>query len=151
MKNLIMNNLPTSAKTRIEKEIQAIIDTLIKGCETLDMDMAFGMFANNPEFIMMGTDGSQVDYDTYVNDNITYLSDCSAFELTTFNGETRVLDENTAIYSWAYSAKATLKSGDIDMVDNAGATFVFRKLNDEWKVIYYHEATVPPCRITKQD
>ena len=144
-----MNILPPVEKAKIEKEIGEIIDTLIQGCETLDMDMAFGMFANIPEFIMMSTDGSQVDHDTYVNNNIAYLSDCSAFELITFNGETCVLDENTAIYSWAYQAKATLKSGDIDMVDNAGATFVFRKLDGEWKVVYYHEATVPPRRISK--
>ncbi|MBI9050099.1 MAG: nuclear transport factor 2 family protein [Anaerolineaceae bacterium] len=144
-----MSPLTPVQKEKMEKEINEIIVTLIKGCETLDMDMAFGMFANIPEFIMMGTDGSQVDHDTYVNNNINYLSDCSAFDLKTFNGETRVLDENTAIYSWAYQAKATLKSGDIDMVDRAGATFVFRKIADKWKVVYYHEATVPPRRISK--
>jgi hypothetical protein len=141
--------LSTTENEKIENEIQVIIDTLIQGCETLDMDMAFGMFANIPEFIMMGTDGSQVDHDTYVNNNVAYLGDCSAFELKTFNGEIRVLDKNTAIYSWSYSAKATHKSGYIDMVDNAGATFVFSKLNGEWKVVYYHEATVPPYRIEK--
>ena len=144
-----MERIPFTNKEKIEKEIQVIIDTLIQGCQALDMDMAFGMFANIPEFIMMGTDGSQVDHNTYVNNNIAYLGECSAFELKTFNGETRVLDENTAVYSWAYAAKATLKSGDIDMVDNAGATFVFRKLDNEWKVVYYHEATVPPRRISK--
>ena len=146
-----MDTLAPADKNRIEEEISEIINTLIQGCVTLDMDMAFGMFSDDPDFIMMGTDGSQVDHATYVNNNITYLTDCSAFELTTFNGETRVLDENTAIYSWAYQAKATLKSGDIDMVDNAGATFVFRKVDGEWKVVYYHEATVPPRRIPKQD
>jgi hypothetical protein len=144
-----MEHISLSNKEKIEIEIQTIIETLIQGCEALDMDMAFSMFANIPEFIMMGTDGSQVDHETYVNNNIAYLSDCSAFELTTFNSETRVLDENTAIYSWAYAAKATLKSGDVDMVDNAGATFIFHKLNGEWKVVYYHEATVPPRRIAK--
>ena len=144
-----MNNLTNVEKNAIVDEINAIIATLIRGCETLDMDMAFGMFSDSSDFIMMGTDGTQCDHNTYVQNNIAYLNDCSAFELTTFNGQTRVLDQNTAVYAWSYQAKATLKTGDIDMVDKAGATFVFHKLHNEWKVVYYHEASVPPRRILK--
>jgi hypothetical protein len=121
---------------------------LKKGCETLDMKSAFQAFTNSPEFLMMRTDGSLCDYHTYLNDNISYLMTCSSFKLTTYRDEIRVLDLDMAIFPWAYGAEATLKTGVQDIVEKAGASFVFRKVDDEWKVIYYHESLLPPIRVT---
>ena len=145
-----MNTLTSTEKDAIAQEIKKVIGDLIQGCETLDMELAFGMFHDSPDFIMIGTDGTQCDYETYLKNNLDYLGACSSFKLTTFSGKTRVLDHETAIYSWAYRAEATLKTGEKDIVEKAGASFVFRKINDEWKVVYYHEASVPPKRISKQ-
>jgi hypothetical protein len=134
-------------KGRIQKEIEEVLKALIAGCEVLDMEMAFGMFSDSPEFLMMGTDGSLCDYQTYLNDNINYLTSCSSFDLTTFRKEIRVLDRSTATLAWAYKAEATLKTGERDIFEKAGASFVFRKMNGEWKVVYYHESTAPPIHI----
>jgi hypothetical protein len=142
-------HLSSPEKETIEKELHAAIDTLIAGCETLDMELAFAIFSNSPDFLMMSTDGSLCDYQTYLNNNIDYLMTCSRFRLTTFRREVRVLDRDTAVFSWAYGARATLKTGEQDIIENAGATFLFRRVNDEWKVVYYHESSVPPARITK--
>ena len=143
------DHLSNSEKETIEKELHAAIDTLIAGCETLDMELAFGIFSNSPDFLMMGTDGSLCDYQTYVNNNIDYLMTCSNFKLTTFKEEIRILRRDLAIFSWAYRAEATLKTGEQDIVENAGATFVFSKVKDEWKVVYYHESSTPPIRVSK--
>ena len=140
-------SLSKTEQEAIAGAVKAEIEKLIQGCESLDMELAFGMFHDSPDFIMIGTDGTQCSYETYVNNNVDYLGSCSAFKLTTFNEEIRVLDSQTAIYSWAYAAEATLKSGEKDIVDRAGASFVFRKMGDAWKVVYYHEATVPPRRV----
>ena len=142
-------HLSGSEKEKIRKELQEAISTLIAGCEALDMESAFGVFSSSPDFLMMGTDGSLCDYQTYLNNNIHYLVTCSNFELTTLNEEVRILDRDTAIFSWAYRAKATLKTGEQDIVENAGATFVFSRVNSEWKVVYYHESSVPPTRVSK--
>lgn len=143
-----METQVNSEKETISDEIKNAIGNLIRGCETLDMDMAFAIFSNSPDFLMIGTDGSHSDYNSYLRNNITYLQTCSSFRLTTINEEIRVLNHETAIYSWAYRAEATLKTGEIDIVDKAGASFVFRKESEEWKVIYYHESSVPPTRIS---
>lgn len=143
------DHLSNSEKETIEKELHAAIDTLIADCEALDMELAFGVFSDPPGFLMMGTDGSLCDYQMYLNNNVDYLMTCSSFELTTFKKEVRILDRGTAVFSWAYGARATLKTGEQDIVENAGATFLFRRLNDEWKVVYYHESSVPPTRISK--
>ena len=140
--------LSSAEMEQIEQELRAVINTLITGCEALDMEMAFGMFANAPDFLMMGTDGSLCDYQTYLNNNVDYLMACSAFKLTTFKAEIRPLSRDTAIFAWAYRAEATLKTGEKDIVEHAGASFVFRKVAGEWKVVYYHESSLPPVRMS---
>jgi hypothetical protein len=140
----------TAEKEQIHKEIKRAIDMLITGCENLDMDLAFNVFHNSPDFLMMGTDGSFCDYQMYLKNNIDYLMTCSRFKLTTYREETRILNREMAIYSWAYRAEATLKTGEQDIVENAGASFVFQKINGEWKVVYYHESSSPPRRISKE-
>jgi hypothetical protein len=139
--------LSNSEMGLIKQELQAVIDTLIRGCEALDMETAFGMFDNSPDFLMMGTGGSLCDYQTYLNDNVDYLTTCSAFDLTTLNQEIRVLNRDTALFAWAYQVEATLKTGEKDIIDHAGASFVFRKIEGAWKVVYYHESSMPPTRI----
>ncbi|MFH1524214.1 MAG: hypothetical protein ABIF04_04555 [Chloroflexota bacterium] len=143
-----MDTLTHAEKESIEEEIKKAIGDLIQGCETLDMDMAFGMFSNSPDFLMIGTDGTYCDYNTYLGNNIDYLKTCSNFKLTTHGKKIRILDRNTAIYSWSYGAEATLKTGERDIIEKAGASFVFRRMGDEWKVVYYHEASVPPTRLS---
>jgi hypothetical protein len=143
------DSLASAERERIKEELRGAINTLIEGCETLDMKLAFSVFSDSPDFLMMGTDGSLCDYETYVNNNVDYLKACSSFELTTFGEEIRILDRDTAIFSWAYGAKATLRTGEQDLVEKAGATFVFSKVENEWKVVYYHESSLPATRLPK--
>jgi len=142
--------LSLAEKEEIERSLRKAIDTLIAGCEAFDMGSAFGVFSDSTTFLMMGTDGSLCDYQTYLRSNVDYLMACSAFKLTTFRDEIRILDRDTALFAWAYKAEATLKTGDQDVVENAGATFVFKRVNDAWKVVYYHESSTPTKRVTKR-
>lgn len=140
-------SMSNAEKEHIQKEIKEAINTLIQGCEDLDMDLAFSMFANSPDFLMMGTDGTICDYETYLKNNVDYLMTCNSFKLTTYREEIRIIDPDIAIYSWAYGVEAILKTGEQDIIENAGASFVFEKVNRAWKVVYYHESSTPPKRI----
>ena len=131
---------------KIEGEIRKAVDSLIKGCESLDMDLAFEIFWDSPDFRMIAMDGSLCNYQTYLRNNIDYLTECLSFELTTLDDEIKILGPDLALYSWIYAVQATLKTGECDVIEKAGATFVFRRLEDQWKVIYYHESTLPPQR-----
>jgi hypothetical protein len=142
-------SLSNAEQERVKEALRRTINSLIRGCEALDMELAFSVFSDSPDFLMMGTDGSLCNYQTYVTNNVDYLTMCSSFELTTFGEEIRILDSDTAIFSWAYGAKATLMTGEQDVIENAGATFVFRKLENEWKVVYYHESSLPATRLPK--
>jgi hypothetical protein len=138
--------LTIAEKETIERELREALDTLTAGCEKLDMELAFRIFADSPDFLMMGADGSLCDYQTYLKNNVDYLMDCSTFTLTTLQREYRILGSNTAILSWVYKAEAGFKNGERDVFDRAGASFVFRKMKDDLKVVYYHESSLPPRR-----
>ena len=131
----------------IKSELYSALDKLIKGCETLDMKLAFEIFSDSASFLMMGTDGSLCDYQTYLKNNIDYLKDCNSFKLNTFKKEIRIINKETAVLSWAYGVEAKLKTGEVDLIDNAGASFVFSKIQGNWKVVYYHESSVSWKRI----
>lgn len=141
-------NLPNSEKDKIVKEVKEAFNTVVDGCESLDMELAFKVFYNSPDFYMIAPDCSICDYRTYVDNNIRYLKECSDFKLTTFNEKIKFLSSDRIVYTWIYKAEATLKTGDRDIVEKAAATFLFEKIDNEWKVIYYHEASLPPVRIS---
>ena len=140
-------NLQNSEKKIIEDDLNLAIDQLISGCESLNMELAFEIFNDSPDFYMMGTGGNLCDYRTYLSDNFAYLGGCESFKLKTFNRVIHIIDKITAVFSWAYGVEAKQKTGEIDIIDNAGASFFFRKINNKWKVIYYHESSFPMKRI----
>lgn len=98
---------------------------------------------------MIGIDCSICDYQSYINNNINYFKECSDFKLTTFNEEIKYHCRDMVIFSWIYKAEATLKTVDKGIYEKAGATFLFKKINYEWKVIYYRVAALPPKKISK--
>jgi hypothetical protein len=143
------NILSAEERATISNELNDEIDNLIKGCEALDMVLAFRAFDSSDDFLMMGTDGKLADINSYLQSNIDYLMSCEKFKLTTRSKEIRILGRDTAIFAWAYAAEALLKAGERDIIEGAGASFVFKRVNGQWKVIYYHESSSPPKRIKK--
>lgn len=136
-----MQTLTPAEREKIEEEIRAEVDKVIRGCQTLDLELAFEPFWNDPGFRMMSMNGTLQDYQTYVKDNVDYLGQCERFDLTTLKEEIRVLTAEMAIFSWEYRVRARLKTGGEDVIDQAGASFFFRKLAEGWKVVYYQEST----------
>lgn len=137
-------------RERIEEEVRQLLDDLIQGCESLDLDRAFDVFSDSPDFLMMATDGALSSHDSYVQGNVDYLSACTAFSLETSDVQVRVLDSDTAVLAWSYAARATLVTGEVDIIDRAGASFLLRRMDDRWSVVYYHESSVPPVRVSAE-
>ena len=141
-------SLSESDKEKIKKEVKKVISTLIRGCEALDMDMAFRAYSDSPDFLMIGMDGSLCDYQTFIRNNKEYLTTCSDFKLITMKEIITILHRDEVLFSLIYKAEATQKTGEKDIFNKAGASFLLRKINHEWKVIYYHESGFPPDRIS---
>ena len=78
---------------------------------------------------MIASDGYFYNYKTFLNNNKNYFEICSNFKLTTVKQEIKVLSDDSALVSWIYKVIATLKTGEQDIWEKAGATFLFKKIN----------------------
>jgi hypothetical protein len=132
-------------KEKIEREIKEEIITLISEFEALNTDAAFNIYDDSADFFMIASDGSCLDYKTFLKCNKNYLENCSSFKLNTIKQEIKILSSDLVLFSWIYKAEATLKTGEKNIWDKAGASFLFNKIDDNWKVIYYHESSLPPA------
>ena len=108
------------------------------------MDLAFKVFSKSPDFFMIAGDGNYYDYQAFFDNNKNYLESCSKFELFTTKLDIKVLSSDLVIVSWLYKAVATLQTGDQDIIEKAGATFLFKRIDTDWIVINYHESSLPP-------
>ncbi len=138
-----MKTLTPEDRTRITREIHDVLDRLIRGCETLDMDLAFGMFDRSDAFRMVAGDGTLCTFAEYYANNVAYLSQCKSFMLDTIGTNVLVLRDDLAVLTWSYRVAATLESGSRHRIDRAGATFVLQKEDEQWRVIRYHESSSP--------
>ena len=140
------NGLTADEEAAIEIVLRDKVGSLVAGCESLEMDVAFQSFSRSPAFLRMTTDGSLCDSETYISDNVQYMGNCSRFRLHTRDLQVRVLGRAAAVVAWSYSAEASFRSGEQAIVEKAGATFVFGLVRGEWQIVYYHESSTPPIR-----
>jgi len=94
-----------------------------------------------------GADGSLCDFDTFFAGNGAYFEQCSAFEIETLGADVQTLPGGLVRYAWVYKVVATLKTGERDVFDKAGATFLFQEIDGRWKAVYYQESSQPPRRV----
>lgn len=141
-------------KETITKEINMVLDDLIASYEAMDIEASFKVFSTDPDFFMIGNDGLIYDHETFYTANKNYFDLCSAFALTTYIRDIKVLTSDLVLVSWHYKAVATLKEGPSgsrtggkDVFDTAGATFLFKKIDGQWQVVNYQESTQPPRRV----
>ncbi len=129
---------------RIERGVRAAVAQVIRGCEGLDLEMAFRPYLKTGTFRMVSRDGVLCDYPRFFRDNEGYLHRCSEFRLETLAEHLGVLGPDSAVFQWIYRAEAVFASGVSEVFDPAAATFVFKEMDGEWKIVYYHESGVPP-------
>ncbi|MEJ2543571.1 MAG: nuclear transport factor 2 family protein, partial [Calditrichaceae bacterium] len=131
----------------IINEVDEIVEDLIASYEALDLETSFSFFSNDPDFFMIGSDGLIYDHETFYMATKIYFNECAKYELITYFKDIKVLTPELVLVSWHYKAIATKHTGGRDVFDPAGTTFLFQKINGQWKVVNYHESTLLPKRV----
>ena len=55
------------------------------------------------------------------------------------------IDENNVLWSYSGALTATYKNGQQDKYKPFGMTFLFRKINDKWKIVFIQESAQQPA------
>jgi hypothetical protein len=127
-----------------KKEIKEVVNVIFHGLEKLDAEIAFQPYLNTPDFILFTVYGAMVDYQSAMDEHAAWFKTLLAIKVTTIKEEFRFLPDNLAIYPWLGKFEMTLKSGEQVTVD-FGVTMIFRKIDNQWKVIYQQTSQVPPA------
>jgi hypothetical protein len=127
-----------------KKEIKDAVVAIFKSLEKMDIDTLFQSYSNSSDFILLTTDGSMVNLNEAKNHHTAWFNSLSSLKVTTIREEFRFLPGNIVICGWLGKFEMTLKSGEQLKINKFGITFIFKKIDNYWKVIYQQSSSLPP-------
>jgi len=131
-----------------KKEISEVLNQQLQTASKLDAEALLQAYANSPDFILLTTTGSMVDYQGTKNGTAEMYKSLTALKFTTVKSEFRFLPGNIVICAWLGKCDITFKTEERATIDSYAITFVFKKLDNHWKIIYSHESASPPAEET---
>ena len=127
-----------------KKELAEAVNAIIKGLETMDAEVLFQSYSNSPDFILFTTDGTMADYQLAKSHNAGWFKSLSSLKVATVKEEFRFLPGNVVVCAWRATFAMTFKAGGEPKMDFA-ITFVFKKSENRWKVVYQQTSVLPPA------
>jgi hypothetical protein len=137
------NNKPLSdaQKEKIKGEVKEVVNTIIKGCEEANFDMAMTPWLDSPDFIYVYNgvslnykgvvEGMKPMFSTMINQKVTIIDEKYAF-----------LDDSTIIYTTNCKFLENYKDGHAILSDPMVWQITFRKINNKWMAINGVESSV---------
>jgi hypothetical protein len=127
-----------------KKEISEVLDHQLQSASKLDADALLQSYWNSPDFILLTTSGSMVDYQATKNGTAEMYKTLNALKFTTIKNEFRFLPGNVVICAWLGKCEFTFKTEERATIGSYAITFVFQKLDNQWKIVYSHESASAP-------
>jgi len=131
-----------------KKEISEVLDQQLQNAGKLDAEALLQSYSNSPDFILLTAVGSMVDYQGAKNGTAEMYKSLTSLKFTTIKNEFRFLPGNVVICAWLGKCDVVFKTGESATIDSYAITFVFQKLDNQWKIIYSHESASPPAEET---
>ena len=127
-------------KEKIANEVELVLNSYFDGCRNLDVNKAFKeLFFEASDFIYIGIDGSFMNYnDLYTIANQVFSTYKKA-EFIIHETKIRVISRDVALASVNFT-DAFYSPEAKETYPNCGSTFVLNKIDDEWKIIHFHES-----------
>lgn len=127
-----------------KKEIGEAVDVIFQNLQKMDAEALFQSYSDTLHFMLITTDGTMADLQKARYGHAAWFKAFSSMTVTTSQEEFRFLPGNTVICSWIGKFDMILKTGGRLQIDRFGTTFVFMKIDDQWKVVYQQSSALPP-------
>ena len=128
-------------KEKIKGEVKEEVNTFFKGCEEVNLDMAMKPMLDSPDFAYINNgyafsykecmDIFRPVFNTFLNQKITILDEKYSFP-----------DNSTVLYSNHCTCLTNYKDGHSVLQDPTVMLFIFKKIDDAWKLIYGVESHI---------
>jgi hypothetical protein len=142
------NNKPVSdaQKEKTKREVKEVVNTIFKGAEEANFVMATEPWLDSPDFVLINN-GMTLSYKEVVDAFKPLFGTLLNQKITIVDEEYAVLDKSTVLYTTNCKSLMNFKDGHSTLADPEAMQFMFKKINNRWKVIYavdsYVEKSVP--------
>jgi ketosteroid isomerase-like protein len=138
----------TSSEQEVaKKEIAEVVGTIFRNLQNMDAEALYQSYAESPDFIQISTEGTMLDFQNARNLHAKWFMTLSSLKVTPVKENFRFLPCNTVIYLWLGKFEMTSKQGVQLKADKFGITFIFRKADNQWKVIHQQGSSLPPVTV----
>lgn len=137
------NNKPLSdaQKEKTKGEVKEVVNTFYKGCEEVNMDMVLGTCLNSPEFAYINN-GYVFSYKECMDIFKPVFASMLNQKITIVDEKYTFPDNSTVFYSNHCKSLTNYKDGHAILQDPTVMLLIFKKINNEWKVIYGVESHI---------
>jgi len=135
------NNKPLSdaQKEKIKGEVKEVVNTIFKGAEEANFEMATEPWLDSPDFVYM-SNGTTFTYKEFM-DFMKPIADSFLNQKCTIVDEKfAVLDNSTVVYSANTKWLVNYKDGHSVIQDPWAMQFIFKKIDNRWRVVYCTES-----------
>jgi hypothetical protein len=136
------DQLTQQQKDQIKSEVKVVYDSIMAAHERLDFSRMLQYFVDSPEFAIYFADGSRMDFQTFKKSALEEMNAIADLKVTMDPEKYTVLTKDHVIYSFVDRGYVSFKSGDKMTVDPGAYTWIFRKIDGQWKLIYSHESGI---------
>lgn len=92
----------------------------------------------------MTTDGAMYDYQAAKKSSAEFLKSFPSARFKTVKDEFRFLSNDLVLYAWNGKCVMTLPTGIHLKIDSYAVTYLFRRIDNSWKIVFSHESASPP-------
>jgi hypothetical protein len=137
------NNKPVSdaQKEKIKGEVKEVVNTIVKNGEEANFDILSGLFHNSPDFVAL-FNGNPFTYQQFVDMGKSLFSTLINQEGTILDEKYIVLDNSTVLFTANSKWLMNFKDGHAILEDPWAMQYVFKKVDNEWKIISFNESGV---------
>ena len=128
-------------KDKIKGEIKEVVNTIFKGCEEANFDMAMESWNDSPDLVFI-YNGVSLDYQGILDGMGPLFNTMLNQEVTIIDEKYVFINKSTVIYTSNCTFLENYKDGHAILSDPMVLQFTFIKINDEWKVINGVESSV---------
>jgi hypothetical protein len=137
------NNKPVSdeQQKKIKAEVKEVVNTIVKGGEEANFDLVSGFFHNSPDFVAL-FNGNPFTYQQFIDMGKSLYSTLLNQEGTILDEKYIVLDNSTVLFTANSKWLENFKDGHAVLEDPWAMQYVFKKIDNAWKIISFNESGV---------
>jgi len=139
--------LSSDEKEAAKKEISGRIEEIIKGAKELNIEAAIKPYSSDTGFKIVNSDASVTDFKTMKNVQAEGFKTLASMTFTTIKQDFTFLAKDLVMCTWTGKNEFKLKTGEKMKIEPYVGSMLFRKRDNEWKIVYAHETTATPVII----